>query len=261
MRAVKAAPGKWTTAEPISTLFQRLVAKRYSFVHILDFAFHGVGWMNPATWDCEIYFDVPVSAFGVANGGRPGDVDALIVPRIGSERLFGEAVALEVKTFKVMRRRRAKSPSDFGSEQVRGLARIGFPYVGLLHVAVMEHGSEEEHELLPVWPTDTPLPRDAEPQEWVNLDLSSSAFADRHNPRMVNLNVPECAGVKLFSTIEQPDGSLWGHSVGYERKVTANPGTDDALAARLESALTGSVHMRVGYTRPRFRTRFVGQPR
>ena len=249
---------KWTTAEPFETLFERLLLKRYSFVHVIDFAFSGLGWSNPSSWDCELYLDVPTSLFGRPPGTRPGDIDALIVPCAGSELYWDSAVAIEVKSFRVRSARRGKSPSDFGSQQARGLAEMGFPYVGLLHLAVMERGTAEEHQMLPVWPTDTPLAPDAPPTEWINLDLSSSSYASRHHPRLASLNVPDCVGLKLFSTTETSEGDLWGHTIGYERPVKANPDVSNTLIEQMPSILRGYPSRRVGFTRPRFR---VGAPR
>jgi hypothetical protein len=246
---------KWTTAEPFDSLFERLLLKRYSFVHALDFVFQGLGWSNPSQWDCEVYFGVPTTLFGVGAGKRPGDIDALIIPCVGSERLFDQATAIEAKSFRVRRAKRGKSPSDYGSAQARGLVEIGFPYVGLFHLALMEQGGCEEHDLLPVWPTNTPMAPNAEPQEWINLDLSSSNFASRHNPRLIGLNVPDFVGLKLFSTTEMPDGGLWGHTVGFERPVAPNPEMSNLVVDQMRSNLHQYPSFRVGFTQPRFRVR------
>jgi len=244
---------RWTTAEPFDTLVERLLLNRRTFVHTLDFVFHGLGWHNPITWDCDLYFNLPSSLFGGTPGTRPGDIDVLLIPRIGPKRLIDQTVAIEVKSFRVRQKRRGKSPSDFGSGQARGLARLGFPYVGLLHLAVLEAGAEDEHALLPVWPTDTPMATNSPPTEWVNMDLSNATHFFRHNPRMNALDVPEEVGLKLFSTSEHGDGYLWGHTVGYERPVKTNRESRPRVIDHINSLVRAYPAIRVGYTRPRFR--------
>jgi len=245
---------KPTSVEPFDTLFERLLLRRQAFVHMLDFAFSGVGWTNPSSWDCELYLNVPAHLFGRPPGTRPGDVDALLVPCAGRSLYWDSAIALEVKSFRVRQARRGKSPSDFGASQARGLVEMGFPYVGLLHLAVMEQGSPEEHELLPVYPTDTPGAFNAPPTKWLNLDLSSTAYAFRHNPRLEALNIPDCVGLKVFSTIEMPDGGLSSHTIGYDRAVQKNSFASTATIDRMQSALKRVSSQRVGFSRPRFRS-------
>jgi hypothetical protein len=245
---------KWTTAEPFDTLFERLLLNRKAFVHILDFAFGGIGWSNPSSWDCELYLNVPTALLGRSPGTRPGDIDVLVVPCSGRTRYWDSMIAVEVKSFRVRSARRGKSPSDFGSEQVRGLVDIGFPYAGLLHLAVMERGTPDEHEMLPVYPTDTWGAANAPPTKWINLDLSSSSYAFRHNPRLQGLSLPDCVGLKLFSTVEMPNGGLHGHTIGYERAVSENPNKSDELIAGISSILAKFPSRRVGFSRPRFRS-------
>lgn len=243
------------SVEPLPTLHIRLLRDRYAFVHLLDFVFYGIGWQNCAQWDCEVYFDVPRGRLGFTVGGRPGDVDLLIVPCWGRQRLWEDAVAVEVKSYRLPRSARDKSPGDSGRAQVWGLADMGFPFVGLLHLVAIEAGGPSEWRDLPVWPTNTWMPRDAPPERYAPTDVSGTTFYFRQRGRMERLDLPECAGAKVFSLTLDHEGQIVGTSVGHERTPKRNPSVPPLLIARLPTALLGATGLRCGYSKPRFRVR------
>lgn len=226
-------------------------------MHVVDFAFHGLGWLNLFQWDCEVYFDVPRQRFAVSASGRPGDVDMLIVPCVGQERRWEDAIAIEVKAYRLARSNRNKSPGDSGRAQVVGLAEMGFPFVGLLHVVPVEAGDDDEWAMLPVWPTNTPMALKAEPTSYLATDLSGVNFYLRQSGRVRRLSLPECAGAKVLWLTLGHDGLIGGMSVGEERAPSRNPQTSPELISRLPDAVADWEGLRCGYPPAKFRVRRI----
>ena len=242
-------------ADPIETLHRRLMASPQNFAHVLDFVFAGIGWSNPGQWDCEIYFDIPRKMFGFGDERRPGDVDMLIVPCSGSRRFWQEATAVEVKCYGLPRERRQKSVGDTGRVQVIGLAEMGFPFLGLLHVVPVEAGAGAEIVDLPLWELEKPYPPNAPPERYVPTDVSAMTFFFRQRGRLERSNLPECAGVKVSALTLNASRQVIGTSVGYERRPTRNSSVSNDLIERLPAVVRGLEGIRVGYPQPRFRVR------
>lgn len=113
--------------DPIQTLHERLICHRRAFVHVLAFVFHGLRWTNPWLWDRDVYFDVARLRFGFDDLSRPGDIDMLVVPCIGEERLWADATAIEVKSYGLSHARRETSVGDTGRRQIEELAGMASP--------------------------------------------------------------------------------------------------------------------------------------
>lgn len=69
---------------------------------------------------------------------RPGDIDILLLPYEGDEIVLDRAMALEVKVVRASFDDQGKSPNQFGFTQAESLLRLGFPYVGVVHLIVAD---------------------------------------------------------------------------------------------------------------------------
>jgi hypothetical protein len=82
----------------------------------------------------KIAFEIQRSELSLDSDLKPGDIDILIIPEYKGKLEFDKTMAIEVKIIRPTLNKPGKSPSSFGSQQVKGLARDGFPYCGLLHI-------------------------------------------------------------------------------------------------------------------------------
>lgn len=181
----------------------------------------------------------------------------LIIPCIGRERQWEDAIAIEVKAYRLARTNRNKSPGDSGRAQTAGLVEMGFPLVGLLHVVPVEAGDDDEFALLPVWPTNTPLAINQEPTDYRRVDLSGMTFSRRQSGRLQKLELPDCVGAKVLWLTLGQDGGIEGTSIGEERAMQRNPTASGSLAKCLPEAVKGLEGLRCGYPPRKFRAKSI----
>lgn len=78
----------------------------------------------------------------------PGDIDLLIIPYHGSELILEQTLAIEIKAIRASYARQGKSPNEFGFSQTDSLAKLGFPYVGLVHLIVSDGAPAHEWRMM-----------------------------------------------------------------------------------------------------------------
>lgn len=201
---------------------------------------HAFGFMEDAAlgfrldgWAIQCFLGLPREQLGLTATGKPGDIDVLLLPMFDGDRFPERAMANEAKRFMVPRARRGRSPDGFGTDQVAGLVKDGFPLVGLLHIALVEPSLNSELVELPVLkqsyrtgenPFDGTL----------RHDPANHAVTKRHEGRMRKMDLPVWVGYCVQTLSTSRDGSTFtGWSVGSCRPPSKNPHRCLALLDRL----------------------------
>jgi hypothetical protein len=79
----------------------------------------------------------------VSTAQRPGDIDILLIPYEGDELILDRAMGIEVKAIRATFARQGKSPNDYGFSQANALVDLGFPYVSVAHLTVLDSSPRE----------------------------------------------------------------------------------------------------------------------
>lgn len=103
-----------------------------------------------ADWELEFWFNLDRKEVGLDPQGKPGDIDVLIVPKFKGDRFVERAMAIEVKKLFASREKPQRSPNAYGTSQVKGLFADGFPFVGLLHMVLVEASHPKHFFAVPV---------------------------------------------------------------------------------------------------------------
>ena len=87
---------------------------------------------------------------GLDADGKPGDIDYLVLPLDNSKPLVDRTIAIEAKIVRPTIENPERNANSFGREQIFGLLKDGFPFVGLLHIVVPEPLSKDLHWQIPL---------------------------------------------------------------------------------------------------------------
>lgn len=141
-------------------------------------------------WTIECHLSVPSTELGLSTDTVPGDIDVLLIPTFDGDRFAERAMAIEAKRFTVPVANRGRSPSSFGLKQVRGLAQFGFPFVGLLHVPIVERSTDADWKKIPLYKSQH-LEGEDPTDGTVRIDPAGHATTMRHVGRFESFDLPE----------------------------------------------------------------------
>lgn len=223
-------------------LILRLLDERTQFWNAFRFALVEADLDPQHEKKFECHLSVLRSELGLKIGQKPGDIDILIVPLVGEERLVAHCAAIEVKKLPIPIHNRGRSPSSFGRSQAIGASADGFPFVGLLHIAVVERAPESQFVDIPIvgtveagkWLT----PKEIAAQnkgERIPTDPHFQNTIWRTNGRFEEFDLPVHIG--FHSHVIQTD--LSGDHIEYTsvisgRSAKENPQISKSLIDRLE---------------------------
>lgn len=145
-------------------------------------------------WEIEVHLGLSRKTLDLYPHQKPGDIDVLLVPRFENDRFAERAMAVEVKRFFVPLGNRGKSPNKFGAAQTRGLFEDGFPFVGLLHLGLIEPADRNEWEDISQINSKYPFAEIGK----AKVDLDSFQTSNRNIGRLEKLDIPAQAGFNFF---------------------------------------------------------------
>lgn len=123
--------------EELDILWQLFLRKQFHF--LLDFFIYPIITGNKDADNDFIYgIGVERSVLNFVDGTKPGDFDLIIIPLKDKKPLINYVGVLEAKVSRPRLNKLSKHPNFSGKEQISGLIRDDFPFVGLLHIIVPE---------------------------------------------------------------------------------------------------------------------------
>ena len=179
--------------------------------------------------------------------GKPGDIDLLLVPEGAAGPDVSRAMAIEVKVVRPTLANPSRNSNSYGRSQVAGLLRDGFPYVGLLHVAVPE--KLPPNLLVEIPFVSSQLGADGElvkTGETTKVDLFPIAASNRQHSRLLSLDVPaQVAFTSVGVHLSEDKCGIVGYTLGDVRLGSRNPVVSNSLLDRVKQHVennTGSVY-------------------
>lgn len=186
-------------------------------------------------WKIEAHICVSRNELGLQPDQKPGDIDLLLIPRNGRERVVEKSMAVEVKKFNVPRRKRSKSPNQYGSIQANGLLIDGFPFVGLLHIPLIQPSDANGWDVVPAIGTKLV---DGKPEVIgeTPVDIESYGVSRRHYGRFQHFKLSEPIGYNSFAvSLDESQSKILGWSASDYHLATENPQISAPLLERLNN--------------------------
>ena len=206
-------------------LYKLLTDKR-SLIHAIDFALEAA-FPYPKrclSYDILVSLNIERAKIGLLPNRRPGDVDILILPIQAEEILYDYAIAIEAKIFRPTLKNPGKNVNKFGLSQALGLRRDGFPFVGLLHIALPEN---TPHQLRPKIPLmENKLDGKGNllfSGQHIAIDPFSLMAAYRQEGRLKAKQIPPDISYKVLAFEISQNGSLIANTVGFSYSGHKNP--------------------------------------
>lgn len=229
----------WLRSE--EEIIQRIIANRTTLANCVSFALNSAFPYPDHQFanDVLISVNVPRAQLGLDPYQKPGDIDLLIIPFSDSRYHFELSVAIEVKVLRPTIAKPSRNVNSMGFKQTSGLLRDGFPFVGLLHVAVPEATPEVFCWDIPmIANTLGPNGELVETGERVVIDPFPIITAQRQEGRINALDLPIEAGFNSIGLNLSPDGKDFsGCTVGFERTGKPNLQLSQELLEAIERYL------------------------
>lgn len=189
--------------------------------------------------DILISTNVPRTGLGLEPERKPGDIDVLIIPFHDSEYYFERSIAIEVKVLRPSIARPSRNVNSMGIKQVSGLLRDGFPFVGLLHIAVPEKSPAELWWNVPmIAGTLKPSGEVVETGEHVFIDPLPIITAERQEGRIAAAGLPiESGFCSIGLNLSLDYESFSGGTTGFDKPGMPNPQRSQKLLAAIERCL------------------------
>ena len=189
---------------------------------------------HPFAQDVLVALNVPRQVLGLEPYRKPGDVDLLIVP-VRNGVLVDRTIAIEAKVVRPTISKPSRNANSMGRQQTLGLLEDGFPFVGLIHMAVPESLSVDLHSRIPLKSWE--LGENGELKdtgEVMLLDPFPLASARRQEGRLQTLGLPPAAAYKSIGFGLSQDGeALHGCTTCEQRYGEKNPRTSRDLLDRI----------------------------
>lgn len=203
-----------------------------------EFMFHEACGFQLADWELEFWFQLPREALGLPTGEKPGDIDVFIIPSLKGDRFAERSMAIEVKKLFASKRNRKRSPNAFGTAQIQGLFKSGFPFIGLLHLVLIE-ASDTQH-LIRI-PVVRGVNRKGDYVYGESIETDPAAFwiSERHHGRMRRVNLPYFSGYKVQALQLSERGERFvGMNANDSRAPMRNPEVSETLLAAIRKLRT-----------------------
>lgn len=185
-------------------------------------------------WSIEAHICVSRDELGLAPDRKPGDIDLLLIPRHGDERVVAKSMAIEVKKFYVPQSKRSKSPNQYGATQTNGLLIDGFPFVGLLHIPIIQPSDASRWKVVPEMGTKLVDGRPHIIGE-AAVDIESYNVSRRHHGRFSRFKLDEPVGYNSFAlSLDESRSQIVGWTVSDYHLANENPQISDFLLKGLK---------------------------
>lgn len=163
-----------------------------------------------------IKFEVPRESLGLVPGLKPGDIDVLLIPHSDSHIYLNRTCALEVKVVRPTRKKPTKSPNSNGVTQALGLARDGFPLVGLIHLCMTEPLLEHEKQIIKYYtsPLNIDKPtraskKDLEDFRYIKIDQFPQFAIQNQMKKLIRMEIPKYIGIEVVGINVTKDNQLF----------------------------------------------------
>jgi len=162
----------------------------------------------------HLKFETLREKLGFVKGEKPGDFDILIIPFSKNEIYFNRTCAIEVKIVRPKRGNNKKAPNSYGTGQIEGLIKDGFPLVGLIHICMTEPLDDQEKATIKYDPEPFDMDNPANNDhfminaEHIKYDHFSRYSALLQMKRLLSRDIPKYVGINTIGVNAQIDGSL-----------------------------------------------------
>lgn len=221
---------RWIESESQVLLRARRCHRTLS--HLVHFGLDGAFPFpeHPYGHDVLVAINVPRQRLGLSIGGRPGDVDLLVVPTCDL-LMADRAIAIEVKIVRPTMERPSRNANAMGASQAIGLFEDGFPFAGLVHICIPSPLPPELHLSVPhalnKFGPDGKLLHSG---EFFSFDPFPLLSAQRQLGRVAALRLPVEIGYNVLGVTLSKDGERFaGHTMGDARKAMRNPRSSPEL--------------------------------
>lgn len=215
----------------------RTILRHAHLYQFFDFAVSEALGSHRQGWEYIFVTETRREWLGLESGRQPGDVDVLIYPVRDRKVHLDKVAAIEVKRLALRHGKLGRNVDRYGITQANGLLRDGFPYAGILHIAVVEPGLEEHRrELLRF----LAVKDDAmEPMGAHLSDVTGMLAAEKQMGRLVSQGAAGLIGlqtvaIQLGDGAKNPPLSIFP---GTGRPCLRNPDMSDNLQRRLFALL------------------------
>lgn len=229
----------WLQSE--TEVLRRIASHRQTLANTIDFALASAFPYPEHTFGQSVYLgiNVPREALGLSPKQRPGDIDYLLIPIKDDAILVERVIAIEAKIVRPTLKNPARNANGMGGEQVQGLLRDGFPFVGLVHISVPEPLPPQLHWTVPHVSNRLGISGELiETGEKFQVDPFPLVSAARQEGRVLALRLPEEVGYRVIAMTLSKDGERFaGYTLGEDRRGARNPQISSALVRSVEALL------------------------
>ena len=227
----------WLNSE--EQILVRIVANTQNLANAIDFVLVSAFPENPYRHHLHIAVNVPRIKLGLKVAEKPGDIDLLIVPFLHDQLLAHDTMAIEAKIIRPTFENPGRNANSMGHTQVTGLARDGFPYVGLLHISVPASLPENLHWQVPL--ISGQLDQEGkliEIGKRYEFDPFPLLSADRQEGRLQALKLGRHIAYSSHAiTLSADKQRITGNTMGNSKGGTRNPRQSDCLVSNIERLL------------------------
>jgi hypothetical protein len=180
--------------------------------------------------DILVAINVPRQRLGLSAGGRPGDIDLLVVP-VSDEPLVERVIAIEAKIVRPTMENPSRNANAMGRSQALGLLYDGFPFVGLVHICIPSELSSELHLRIPRVSSKLGLNGElVETGEYMDVNPFPLISAKRQRGRVLALGLPPEIGFHALGLELSGDGQRFvANTIGDEQRPIRNPQSSPQL--------------------------------
>lgn len=142
---------------------------------------------------------------GLKSGDKPGDFDIILIPYSLDKIYFDRTCAIEVKIVRPRRNNSTKAPDSYGTKQIRGLIKDGFPLVGLLHICTPEPLLDEERAAIKI---GFPISESGETEVDSKYDQFAANSSLVQMKKLVSKEIPKYVGLNTVGVNKIKGGGL-----------------------------------------------------
>lgn len=225
----------WQSEEEV---IKRIIDNKTSLANCISFALNTAFTHPEHPWanDILVSVNIPRTELGLNPEQKPGDIDLLIIPFNDFRYFFDRSIAIEVKVLRPTIAKPSRNVNSMGLRQTLGLLRDGFPFVGLIHIAIPESTPSELVWDVPVI-SDTLGPNGEliETGRSIAIDPFPVVTAERQEGRINTMGLPIEIGFSSTGLALSADGDrISGGTVGLSRTGLPNPNFSQSLLGDIE---------------------------
>lgn len=230
----------WLSSE--EKILRRIVSNTQTVANTIHFALDTAFPYPERAFAQNIFIgiNIPRKDLGLDPRDKPGDIDYLIVPFTDKEIMLSKAIGIEAKIVRPTIAKPYRNANTMGEKQAKGLLRDGFPFVGLLHISIPEPLPKEMHWSLPIM--SNKLGSNGElvaTGEFASLDWFPTVHAERHEGRILALNLPPPIAYKIISfNLSKDNQNFSGNTMNESRRGYLNPNISNKLLESIELLLS-----------------------